>query len=39
MPSRRLDPRISVGVVYVAAQVMSIMDTTTVNVALAPVAG
>src|SRR5262249_55997649 len=34
MPRRSLDPRISVAVVYVAAQFMSIMDTTIVNVAL-----
>ncbi|MGI8554082.1 MAG: DHA2 family efflux MFS transporter permease subunit [Dehalococcoidia bacterium] len=34
MPRRVLDPRISVAVVYVAAQFMSIMDGTVVNVAL-----
>src|SRR5205823_4627221 len=34
MPKRSIDPRISVAVVYVSAQFMSIMDTTIVNVAL-----
>lgn len=34
MPQRTLDPRISVAVVYVCAQFMSIMDTTIINVAL-----
>lgn len=34
MQRRTLDPRISVAVVYVAAQFMSIMDSTIVNVAL-----
>lgn len=34
MARRSLDPRISVGIVYVAAQFMSTMDSTIVNVAL-----
>jgi EmrB/QacA subfamily drug resistance transporter len=34
MTSRGLNPKITVGIVYVAAQFMSIMDTTIVNVAL-----